>query len=274
MKTTTVELLTRQPPDGRGCGSRDEEKPYLCTGTSAEGLPIENFLIDPPLPLPPDGWHRGFEIRPRDPKDPDSINDVIIFIGSEAYPAAWDFVEESRHFGVSRKVSPDFPFEQLSPDSRMIFAHKQAIPTFAYELVAYRQQPAIFCKCHDPNVQTPTIGLNSVWSTIASGWHPRLESEIRSTPCTTALQDLAFLAHDDHGDRPAEYGLPARFTIERPSLNYGGFYPHMDDTEHAEFEAGLFLALPLTHIEFKNKPHEAAQTKAQAAGFRTEVLPW
>lgn len=283
MEKTSVEVLTRQPPDGRGCGERSEERPYLCTGTSAEGIRIENFLIDPTIPLPPDGWHRGFEILPRNPQEPDGVKDVIIFVGSDSYPAAWDFVEEVRRFGASRKVAPNFPFEKLTPkESRMLFAHKEAIPTFRFERVSYRANPDVFCK---RKPRSKAVGITSsvemAWLETPSGWHPQDDNglAIRSdgkpdSPCACALQDLAFLAHDNHKHTEAEFGLPARFTIDMPSFSYSGFYPHYDNTDHTEFQAGIFLALPLTHIEFKNKSHKEAETRAKEAGFRTEVLPW
>ena len=89
-------MITLNPPNGRGCGSRKSGGTYLCTGQSMFGMPIEDFIIDPAKP-----WNyeigQGFVLL----KSSLGHYNVGIFVGKESYPSPWDFVEESRRFGVS-----------------------------------------------------------------------------------------------------------------------------------------------------------------------------
>ena len=43
-------LTTTPPPNGRGCGDRVAEAPYVCCGLEKDGTPIEEFIIDPAHP--------------------------------------------------------------------------------------------------------------------------------------------------------------------------------------------------------------------------------
>jgi len=249
---------TIQPPNGRGCGDRTEGMPYACCGTSADGMPIEHFVIDPAIPWPGQ-FQRGTKILPRNPNNPQSVNDLVIFVGEKYYQSAWDFVEETRRFGASRKMSPSLPFEKLTPGkSRMVFVHSKAIPKFTFTL--QREAPLHGCKLKDA----------PGWEGLEAGEHPCVEK--RHT-CVFALNDLSELLHPEaNPDSWHEYG----FRIVMPSFSYVGIYPGGPHTPPSsnEWQIGIFLALPLTHIEFKNKAHKEAKERAEKAGFETAVLEW
>ena len=116
---------TSKLANGRGCGYREPGSSYLCTGKAIGGLPIEDFIMDPAIPLEEMElrWSRGYQII----NNPiTGINHVVICVSDDYYKAAWDFVEEGRVAGISRKVNDNFPFEKMTPGkSRMIFAHKK-----------------------------------------------------------------------------------------------------------------------------------------------------
>lgn len=178
-------FTTTEPPDGRGCGERDGGVPYACCGFSEDGTPIEFYVVDPAIPWPGE-FQRGVKILPRNPQDVDSINDLVIFISKNDYPSPWDFVEETRRFGASRKLSHNLPFDKLMPGkSRMVFIHSRAIPSYQ-----------------------------------------------------------------------AKY----------PVSNYM--------TTKEDWGVGIFMALPLTHIEYCRQIDEGSQAKAEAAGFKTVVMEY
>lgn len=253
-------LTTIRPENGRGCGDRDEGMPYACCGVSKDGLPIEAFVVDPAIPWP-GKFQRGIKILPRDPQDPNSVNDLVIFVGAKFYQSAWDFVEETRLFGASRKMSPTLPFEKLTPgQSRMVFVHSKAIPDFEYELNR-RGKPLYGCK------------YLQRWVDNKDAYNDEPpEQHIEGTLCTHALKDLAFLVH---GDIEPSENDPEFYRVNMPSFNYTAKYPLDPPTyKPAEWQVGIFLALPLTHFEFCRKPHQAAQGKAEQAGFQTMTLEY
>lgn len=236
---------TSKPRNGRGCGSRSPGSAYLCTGQGVGGHPIEDFIVDP-VRVWSSGWQRGFKILQR----ASGINDVLIFVGKKYYPSAWDFVEESRNFGISRKIPPTFPFEKLTPgQSCMVFLHAKAAPMFDYLLD--RDVPLEHCK-HDPG---------------KAGWHDFLD------PCTYALRDLSYFA-----SKSVKLFDTNKFKVELPSCSYSGkipafpslaVYPKKDN-----WGIGIFMIVPVTHVEFTKKKNVKIARKAQQAGYAVEVLDW
>lgn len=253
-------FTTVTPPNGRGCGQRFEEAPYACCGSSPFGAPVESFVVDPAIPWPGE-FQRGVKILPRNPRVPDSVNDLVIFVGKKYYESPWDFVEEVSHFGASRKIPHNLPFEQLTPkESRMIFAHSRVIPHFDYE--ANRERPYYGCRCFfDEN----GVFNAPLWKEARPGWH-----EPYPDPCTHALRDLAYLVHGDISRD--ESGNNITYTVNMPSFSYNAKYPKTYIPTKGRWGVGIFLALPLTHIEYCRKADEKSKANAEAAGFETVVM--
>ncbi len=254
-------LTTTPPPNGRGCGDRDEESPYVCCGLDKDGTPIEEFIIDPAIPWP-GKFQRGVKILPRNPQDPTGLQDLVIFVGKQHYPSAWSFIEETRRFGASRKVPPNLPFEKLTPgQSRMIFVHSRAIPAFDYELNR-PAEPLAGCSQYEQWKQSPDT---------YNGEPPEKHRE--ETPCTYGLRDLSIYLHAD--TEPLEDD-PEYYAVIMPSFIYEVKYPllppYRTTTKWLDWQVGVFLALPLGHIEFVKKPHRQAQERAEKAGFTTVVM--
>jgi hypothetical protein len=139
-------------PVERGCGDREPGGVYAECGLSSYGYPLEDFLIDPPLPIPdgldlvnkPQLWQRlsttGEPIL--DAQD-HPIFDLLIWVGAEHYEYCPDFIEEVRRYGASRRLNPNLDLSLLSAASRMILAHPKVINTTWQE-----QRPPQGCGKH------------------------------------------------------------------------------------------------------------------------------
>jgi hypothetical protein len=127
----------------RGCGERTPGGIYIECGLSPVGRPFEDFLVDPPLALPPGLGSEALANKPHFWTDSatDAVH-LVIWIGAEHYPYLADFVEEARRLGISRKLSSQLlerpEFRRLNLSSRMILAHPRALNTW------WVQQPPPF----------------------------------------------------------------------------------------------------------------------------------
>lgn len=230
-------MTTKHPTNGRGCGDRKPNSSYLCTSISIHGSKtVEDFIIDPPLLWTrQEEWNRGYNLL----KTPDGYYNVGIFIGKGFYPSPWDFIEETRNFGISRRIPNNFPFEKLTPGkSKMIFYHAKAYPNFWYKVD--KKYPEEYCRVQDP----------------------------KDEPCTFDLRHLAYLHHPE-----ATLVEEDIFQVTMPSFSYYGVKPY-EVTGKAEFLIAAFFASPITHVEYYKEAHEKASKNAQKAGYDTFVLNW
>jgi len=241
---------TTNPINGRCCGTRQEESVYACCGVSPWGRPIEDYIVDPARVWEP-GFQRGVKIVSRYPVE--DVNDLVIFVGKSYYPSPWDFVEETRGYGVSRKVIPTLPFDKLTPGkSNMVFVHSRAIPTFGY--VCDREAP--LSHCHQ-------IGKGE-WKNVGVGWHPD------KSPCTFALRDLTYSI----GSKMVKSNEDEEtFDVELPAFTYWGRIPR-EVAKELTWDVGIFLTSPLTHVEFCREENTQVAEKIRDAGFETITLPY
>lgn len=253
MTNTTVATV-------RGCGTRSKGGVYLALGIGPGGsLTVEDLILDP-VKIWPGGWQRGFKLLP----NKNGWNDVGIFVGESFYGSLWDFVEEARRYGISRKVPPTFPFEKLTPGkSQMIFFHRKAYPKFNSD---------------DANLWDENVPLDGckmkwepeIWERAFPGWHPKIEKE---TFCTFSHRHFAGLLHDAH------YDEGSNFTIEMPSFSYSGKIPvvrsdNNGDRIDLEWHIGTFMAAPISHLEMPFKINEKPAEKANKAGYEVVVTDW
>jgi hypothetical protein len=141
-------------PVERGCGEREPGGVYAECGLSPWGRPLEDFLIDPPLPIPdgldlinkPQVWQR---LLPSGDPALDELGqpiyDLLIWVGAEHYEYVPDFLEEVRRYGASRRLNPNLDLSQLSRASRMLLAHPRVLNTLWQQ-----QQPPQECGKHVP----------------------------------------------------------------------------------------------------------------------------
>jgi hypothetical protein len=176
----------------RGCGERTPGGIYVECGVSPVGRPFEDFLVDPPLALPPGLGFEALANKPQFWTDPDTrATHLVLWIGEQFYPHVADFVEEARRFGISRKLSPQLlerpEFGRLTLSSRMILAHPRALNT------CWAQQPPPF-RClkavrgHGPNASTAESAAEwEVHGQVISATSDLVE---RAGPCLFQTWDL------------------------------------------------------------------------------------
>ena len=143
----------------RGCGEREPGGVYAESGLSPRGRPLEEFLFDPPLPIPegldlinkPQLWMRTLASgEPVLDGEGQPVFDLIIWVGAEFYPYLPDYLEEVKRYGASRRLNPNLDLSLLSRSSRMILAHPHVLNTLWQE-----QWPPQSCKRGIPGHDTP-----------------------------------------------------------------------------------------------------------------------
>jgi hypothetical protein len=173
-------------PAPRGCGEREPGGVYCECGLSSRGRPLEEFLIDPPLPLPegldlinkPQLWQRARASgEPALDEEDLPIYDLLLWIGEEFYPYCPDYIEEVKRFGASRRLNPNLDLSLLTHASRMILAHPHAL-----NLRWQEQHPPEACK-----KAVPGHDVMSVVEKADPGGVERAEGTVRDTPMTSAL---------------------------------------------------------------------------------------
>ena len=106
----------------RGCGaSRVQGGVYFECGMSPHGRPVEDFLLDPPVPSTMTIAAQGVALIERG-----GVTYIVDIVGSCYYPNVADFVEEVRHLGVSRRLPQTLAFERLTAESRLLVVHARA----------------------------------------------------------------------------------------------------------------------------------------------------
>jgi hypothetical protein len=110
----------------RGCGTRAEGGLYVCVPTSSTGIPVEAFVIDPPIPWS-EGPFRGARLHKRS----NGVTDLLLWVGAEYYPTIADFIVEGSRHGFSKRVPThrEADYSVLTSDSRILLVHPRAIVT-------------------------------------------------------------------------------------------------------------------------------------------------
>ncbi len=264
-------------PVPRGCGDREPGGVYAECGLSLRGRPLEEFLIDPPLPIPagldlvnkPQTWQRMLSTgEPALDGEGLPIYDLLIWVGQEHYPYCPDYLEETLRYGASRRLNPNLDLSLLSQSSRMILAHPLVLNT------AWQEQcPPQTCKKEVPGhdaaitasgdeaeIATGEIGGETITSPLirlvgssADLLHPALPSEsLRMGPCLFKLWELIpkeaaqtaidILDSEVGEQRPGAELLPLCLREIGSTI-----YQYRPTGESADgLVPGLFAALPIT----------------------------
>jgi len=109
----------------RGCGSRQAGGVYAETRTSPYGVPLEEFLADPPIPVDP--AELGLTARGVKLIDVEGVWHVFDIVGKKYYPNVADYIEETRRMGASRRLPSNLDFSKLGPESRLVLVHQKAV---------------------------------------------------------------------------------------------------------------------------------------------------
>ena len=233
----------------RGCGTRIQHALYACIPTGDTAIPIERFILDPPLP-----WSMGHFRGPRLYERNDGVTDMILWIGQEHYPYVSDFIEEARQHGISRRVpiSRQLTYHMLdSRDSRILLVHPRAIYKGCYRLNP--TEPIAPPEALTPRPD-PTQGDCN---------HPR-ERGSRDTYCAFAGWELS--ATDTQSGHEVNIDGPNYAHIHTPSVDYIVRQP-LEMGDEDQWRPGIFAAFPMSHFEYVNNnggmPERAAEVLGQ-----------
>ena len=274
-------------PQERGCGDREPGGVYVECGLSPRGRPLEDFLLDPPLPLPegyskaelankPQLWVRTARTDPDDPATEyvvmhpgtdQPIVDLLIWIGEQHYPYVADYIEEVRRLGASRKLNPNLDLSQLTRYSRMVMAHPSAINTLWRE-----QSPPLHCAKSIPghasdwpegegeNEEDRDEALAEVMtSSVVDQEQDEEVQPPHSGPCLFKTyhlipQDVASLV------LPQEHGLP--LCQRQIGSTIYSYRPTGESTEG--LQPGIFATLPITGFALIQFADGSVNEKAKA----------
>ena len=204
-------MSTGAIPVERGCGRRVAGGVYGEFGLGPGGLPVEAFLMDPPVPTP-DGMALaavGVLLIERN-----GVTHVVDRVGMQHYPNIADFVEEARRFGVSRRLPSNLDFSRLTEESRLLLVHDRAIignqhDWFGRSLTCPRQRDG-------------------------HPWH--------AAPCCAGVW-----WHDVEGGEPRIGDVQGRVLRTMPSFRYDNGHARPEGVE-ARYQQGFFAAFPLSRL--------------------------
>ena len=127
-------------PISRACGRRFRGGVYAETRLSEDGLPIEFFVVDPPIPV--EISQLGLASIGAQLIEITYTHHIFDIVGQEFYPYPADYVEETRHLGASRRLPANLDFSRLGASSRLMLIHARAM---IENFVEYPQPPKLIC---------------------------------------------------------------------------------------------------------------------------------
>lgn len=239
-------------PGLRGCGdSRIAGGIYAETSHGPGGLPIEAFLMDPPI-IPREGMEiaqRGVNLLRQDVADGKGGTRVVWhlmdWVGEQHYPNVADFVEEVRRLGLSRRIQSTFAFDLLSPESRILLIHPRAFVAnwkAYWDVYAPSRQGWKCPKCLATHVQGEVGPCACIWWRDVEGG---VQSAMQPTEVVRSIPSGQYIAW------PAPEGV------------------------EGEYVPAFFLSLPIGRIAVVKAPdgsHTQALDKAKGARIRVDEV--
>jgi hypothetical protein len=228
----------------RGCGSRQAGGAYACTDLGDWGLPLEAFLLDPPVVIDPDGIGLtpvGVTMIERE-----GATHLVDWVGSKFYPNVADFVEEVRRHGLSRRLSRKLDFARLTKDSKILLAHSRAHITC---------HDAYYAGIRPLEVECPTGRHLSVarseWEMCAGLWWYDVEGGIASS----------YLPTD-----------PLRVVRRMPAFEYAAHQrPLNRPRRDSDYHVALFMSLPIHRIAVINDHIASAHDETFARARESQL---
>lgn len=230
--------LTTQPPGGRGCGSRAKGGIYGSLGTSPDGVPVWEYLIDPPLPYSGDKF-QGIITAPKEITEqlPDNILLLLDMVGMESYPSYASVVEEIARFGLSRRFPKNFDFSMTKGKRVMLgLLHWRGIPAWG---------PNEYL---DPHEALPNLIFKYCKEM------PDDYASIHYPDCIYWGWPLAWRHHKDnaHGKITTPWGSFDPLRVARFGPDWTRVWTPEEVSERmpdADYAPGLFGVFPLSHFE-------------------------
>jgi len=288
-------------PVERGCGERQPGGVYLETGLSSHGRPLEEFLLDPPLPVPdgldlinkPQLWQRTFPLgEPVSDAEEHPIYDILMWVGAEFYPYCPDFIEEVRRYGASRRLNPNLDLSLLSRASRMILVHPRA-----RNLAWQTQTPPATCHKDIPGHVVALTGSAEQISADEREDDERASTRIpllveqehvhapQAGPCLSKLwelmpQEAAQTVIAERIPGGAETGHQSARPLCLRAIGSTVYQYHPTCESAAGLAPGIFAALPITGVALirfaDGSVNERARANVEAglAAHGEQALPW
>jgi hypothetical protein len=236
------------------------------------------MLIDPPLPVDMQAMGLsaiGVKIVPWtyvDAKTLDHVSThyVLDVIGQSNYPNVADFIEETRRYGVSRRISRNSDFSLLDENSRLVLIHERAWITNADEYIRARERS--WCPRDIPghlteNPYAMCAGL--WWEDIEKGKEPGEDD--RNAVLTYGRK----IRNDQPGvQMHLQRENPRAVIREMATFRYRGM--RRPDRVVPKYQHAMFATFPIPLIEVVRDraggTHEAATEAARKSGISVEVV--
>lgn len=244
-------MTTAAIPVVRGCGTRKRGGIYAECGLSPTGRPLEDFLVDPPVPI--DGSSLGLS-----PIGVTLLEDaatgathLLDWVGEEAYENVSDFLEEVRRFGLSRRLPKTLPFARLDRRSRIVLVHRRASLTDATAYLADWRRPCPKqLTAHQDPTTAPSLCAGIWWEDVSGG---------------TRVEPLVSDGLDD----------PRLVRRTMPSFSYLARMAPADASPR--YAPAIFASFPVARLAVIADPeggsHEAALARAEQADLPVELEP-
>ena len=264
------------PPQGRGCGSRKSGAIYAEVGVGPNGMPVEHFLVDPPIKI--DKAEYGLSDVGVKLVEREGVYHIFDIIGEAFYQVA-DYVEETRRFGASRRLPSTLDFSKLTADSRLILLHKRAW-TDKFEEYA---KDWVRVNKYNPCVKEPPIHGFVPNPSFNAG---RFLFDLVVDGQPDDLCCLGFAWQDVEGGTPIPVSSDPKDTInarwfargvvrKMPSFQYEAAKPPavLVNPEDRGYHLAIFMSLPITRLAVvAGEKARESLAKAQAAKLSVEMV--
>lgn len=238
-------------PKVRGCGMRKAGGIYAVTALAEDGIPLEEFLMDPPVRIDPTtiGLSPRGAMPVRSPQEAGVVH-VVDWVGEMFYPNVADFIEEVAHLGMSRRLPKSFEFHRLTRKSQHILVHRKAWINRRAEYVEDWQDDESFFLSRCPRANRADLG------------HPDGRSGADGMCVSFYWQDI------EPAGNVKRLKLSSRaVVVEQPEFSYKA--AEQPEGHVPEYYPAIFASLPINRLEVVIDPeggtHEEAMRKAQAA---------
>lgn len=250
----------------RGCGRRVAGGVYAEVGLSPDGLPIEAFLMDPPVEIP-----EHLHLAPQGVAwvERAGVWHLVDWVGSQHYPNVADFIEEARRFGLSRRVPKNAPFERLTPASRILLVHARAM------------LPGDAMRAYRPAADAPHPCPLEVLQRMGGADPLRPRSLVDDVKVAAHRHGETLCAgvwwEDVEGGTPNEEH-PRMVWRQMPSFAYQGLARPADIPAELEvcYEPGFFASFPLSRLAVVRDQaagsHVLATEAARRSGLTVEEV--
>lgn len=236
----------------RGCGTRVHGGIYAECGLGPHGLPVEYFLVDPPILIHPD--EIGLTaIGVKQIGRPNKADSILDWIGADSYPNVQDFIEEARAMGVSRRLARNLDYRALKEGSVLLCVHPKA-HIINYNSYLLKQRPEYL----SPLLVQPYCPKGKAQ-----------DAKHRSQMCAGLWREDVTggdtVLDPDLSVRVVDRTIPARTyrAARRP-----------DDVE-PRYASAIFASFPIRRLVVINDPvantHEDALAKVYGTGLPVEV---